>query len=95
MNILLFVSKQKYIYVKRLLDQKLEELEKARRDLEELRCLSEKLWTKYEMLRLNGVANGGLTNKDIKILLSLCHPDKHDGKKIANDMTVKLLKMKA
>jgi hypothetical protein len=32
--------------------------------------------------------------EDIKRLLQLCHPDKHDGKAIATEMTQKLLKLK-
>lgn len=32
--------------------------------------------------------------EDIQRLLQLCHPDKHDGKQMATDMTAKLLKMK-
>lgn len=31
---------------------------------------------------------------DIQRLLMLCHPDKHDGKQMATDMTAKLLKLK-
>lgn len=31
---------------------------------------------------------------DLRKLLSLCHPDKHGGKKIAEEMTVKLLRMR-
>jgi hypothetical protein len=35
-----------------------------------------------------------LTNDDIRKLLLLCHPDKHAGKQIAQDMTAKLLTMR-
>jgi hypothetical protein len=35
------------------------------------------------------------TNDDIRKLLLLCHPDKHCGKQIAQDMTAKLLAMRA
>ena len=35
-----------------------------------------------------------LNEVDIKRLLSLCHPDKHGGKKLAVDMTQKLLEMR-
>lgn len=31
---------------------------------------------------------------DVQRLLMLCHPDKHDGKPMATDMTAKLLKLK-
>ncbi len=34
------------------------------------------------------------TAEDIQRLLMLCHPDKHDGKQMATDMTQKLLKLK-
>lgn len=35
-----------------------------------------------------------LSQEDIKRLLVLCHPDKHDGKQIAVEMTQKLLEMR-
>lgn len=31
---------------------------------------------------------------EIRTLIKLCHPDKHNGKKEAHDMTVKLLELK-
>lgn len=34
------------------------------------------------------------SQEDIRRLISLCHPDKHDGKKIAVEMTQKLLSLK-
>lgn len=39
-------------------------------------------------------ADTGLSDVDIKRLLSLCHPDKHGGKQLAQDMTHKLLQMR-
>jgi hypothetical protein len=35
-----------------------------------------------------------LTQEDIKRMLMLCHPDKHDGKQAAVEMTQKLLAMR-
>ena len=35
-----------------------------------------------------------LDSEDIKRLLILCHPDKHDGKRLAVEMTQKLLAMR-
>ena len=35
-----------------------------------------------------------LDAEDIKRLLMLCHPDKHDGKKMAEEMTQKLLALR-
>lgn len=35
-----------------------------------------------------------LDNKDIKKLLQLCHPDKHNGSNLASEMTSKLLSMR-
>jgi hypothetical protein len=35
------------------------------------------------------------TADDLQRLILLCHPDKHDGKAMATEMTQKLLKMKA
>ncbi len=34
------------------------------------------------------------TKEEIQKLILLCHPDKHDGKPMANEMTAKLLAMK-
>lgn len=34
------------------------------------------------------------SSDDIKRLLVLCHPDKHDGKQLAHDMTKKLLALR-
>lgn len=34
------------------------------------------------------------TADDVQRLIMLCHPDKHDGKPIATEMTQKLLKLK-
>ena len=34
------------------------------------------------------------SQEDIRRLISLCHPDKHDGKQIAVEMTQKLLQLK-
>lgn len=38
--------------------------------------------------------NNPFSQEDIRRLISLCHPDKHDGKKIAVEMTQKLLSLK-
>lgn len=43
---------------------------------------------------LEGSSNNQFTEDDIKKLLQLCHPDKHDGKQIAVDMTQKLLQLR-
>lgn len=46
----------------------------------------------------NGVipskTTSGLSQEDIKRLLQLCHPDKHDGKQMASEMTAKLLALR-
>jgi hypothetical protein len=34
------------------------------------------------------------TADELQRLIQLCHPDKHDGKQMATEMTAKLLKMK-
>lgn len=36
----------------------------------------------------------GLTEGDVDRLLMLCHPDKHDGKPMAVDMTARLLDLR-
>ena len=38
-----------------------------------------------------GVKGLDLTQDDLKILIQLCHPDRHDGKKSAVEITKKLL----
>jgi len=46
---------------------------------------------------LNGARQGASTQfdkKEIKTLISLCHPDKHGGKESAVSITQKLLKMR-
>jgi hypothetical protein len=44
---------------------------------------------------LNGNTNKQLGKEDIRRLLQLCHPDKHNNSTLSQDMTQKLLKMKA
>lgn len=34
------------------------------------------------------------SDSDIKQLISLCHPDKHGGSKVANEITAKLIQMR-
>lgn len=43
---------------------------------------------------LDGEGAPRLSQDDIKRLLMLCHPDKHDGKSAAVEMTQKLLKLR-
>lgn len=38
--------------------------------------------------------NNPFTPEDVKKLVMLCHPDKHDGKPMAVELTQKLLKLK-
>ena len=40
------------------------------------------------------LSHAALTDEDIKRLLMLCHPDKHGGKKMAEEMTQKLLALR-
>ena len=44
--------------------------------------------------RINFNSGSSLSGKEIRRLLMLCHPDKHDNSKAANDMTATLLKMR-
>lgn len=41
-----------------------------------------------------GIVKNEFSKGEIKTLLSLCHPDKHNGKKSATDITVKLLALR-
>ncbi len=43
---------------------------------------------------LNGQPDNRFSKDDIKRLISLCHPDKHQGKEAAKQMTQKLLEIK-
>lgn len=43
---------------------------------------------------LKGTTTRQLSNEDIKRLLMLVHPDKHDGKPVAVEMTQKLLSLR-
>ena len=43
---------------------------------------------------VNGQNSYEFTKEDIKKLLILCHPDKHEGKNIATEITTKLNKLK-
>jgi hypothetical protein len=43
---------------------------------------------------LNKPPPAAITKEDVKILLQLCHPDKHQGRQIAQQMTAKLLSMR-
>lgn len=39
------------------------------------------------------VTTGQFTVNELKILRRLCHPDRHDGKRVSTDMTTKLNKL--
>jgi len=39
-------------------------------------------------------SNNGFSDKDMKTLIHLCHPDKHNNSKMSVDMTSNLLKMR-
>lgn len=51
-------------------------------------------WRKYAVLAKQGSADTGLGEKDIKALLSLCHPDKHNNSQLATRMTQRLLEIR-
>ncbi len=68
------------------------------------RCLNDK-WNSLvrqvnskggERFLVEGKIDGGspFTVADINRLLSLCHPDKHDGKRVAIEMTQRLLALR-
>lgn len=63
--------------------------------LNEWNALVEKINAKGGKEFLNGAPPPALTDKDIKAMLMLCHPDKHNGSKVASEITVKLLGMRA
>ena len=45
-------------------------------------------------IEANTYSEPRFTEEDLKRLIVLCHPDKHDGKQMAVEMTDKLLKMR-
>ena len=53
---------------------------------------------RWELSRKSEVTNTGtphtFTRKEIKQLISLCHPDKHHGRVLSKEMTQKLLTIK-
>jgi hypothetical protein len=67
------------------------ELEKL---LKEWNELVSKINAKGGVAFLNGTEAKQLDDEDIKRLLMLCHPDKHDGKPMAVEMTQKLLALR-
>ena len=88
----MFVSSSKY---KRLAMQ----LQKAINDYNQLHGMWEELVAEINEKGgrefLDGkVGNNQLSNEDIKKLIILCHPDKHNGKSIASEMTALLNKLK-
>lgn len=48
-----------------------------------------------EIIRCLKKSGNQFSKEEIKILINLCHPDKHDGKKSAQEITAKLLNIKA
>lgn len=51
-------------------------------------------WRKCARMSKPQAADTGLGEKDIKALLSLCHPDKHNNSQLATRMTQRLLEMR-
>lgn len=69
--------------------------ELARQSLQdEWNALVRKINAKGGRSFLDGDGPKQLDGEDIKRLLMLCHPDKHGGKKMAEEMTQKLLAMR-
>ena len=69
--------------------------ELARQELlKEWNALVTKINAKGGAAFLDGAEQKQLSDEDIKRLLMLCHPDKHGGKKMAEEMTQKLLALR-
>ncbi len=51
---------------------------------------------RYDRLQadLLGLGGGQFTKAEIRTLIQLCHPDKHDGKQSAVEITQKLIKLR-
>lgn len=70
--------------------------ELARQELlKEWNALVTKINAKGGAAFLGGAEQKQLSDEDIKRLLMLCHPDKHGGKKMAEEMTQKLLALRS
>lgn len=63
---------------------------------QELESALVSLTAEYEKLtkQIKGATNIGFTNDEIKKLVFLCHPDKHDNSELATMMTQKLLALR-
>lgn len=88
----MFVSRKKY---ERLHREKMEIFTEFHALLHKWNTLVTEINAKGGQEFLNGYDKQELTDDEIKKLLSLCHPDKHDGKRLAEDMTKKLLSLRS
>lgn len=58
--------------------------------LKKVRSLNRKLEIKERVIKVLKSSSGDLTAKELKQLAMLCHPDKHNGSKVAEEMFVKI-----
>ena len=81
------------LFNKKKLKKALKIISELEDELRSIRNLAYRVVEKNEALeKMNGSA--GLTKKEIKSLISLCHPDKHQGSSLSTKMTSKLLDMR-
>jgi thiamine kinase-like enzyme len=56
---------------------------------------NDRLIAENERLKAGSTSrSSGLTQKQVETAIRLCHPDKHNGSKAANDLTVTLLELR-
>jgi hypothetical protein len=94
----MFVRKSKYDALKLDLDMaRLEahtNLQAALRLQSQCNTMQQQILQFHSQVHLAQQPNlQGFDKQDIRRLLQLCHPDKHDGKQMASDMTAKLVKL--
>lgn len=96
---------QDYSYAKWLLKQgwlqedlreEIEDVIEGRPSRQELESALVSLTSEYEKLtkQINGATSIGFTKDEIRKLISLCHPDKHNNSELATMMTQKLLALR-
>lgn len=86
----MFVLKSKYLKMEQTLKAELDYYHRFNFSL----TVKIQAMKKEKRVSASAVPSPQLTREDVTRLLNLCHPDKHGGKQMANDMTAKLLKLR-
>jgi hypothetical protein len=85
-------------YYKRKYRVELSDCVRAMRDynnlMDEYDVLVRKAQKLQQLCKDSELYTNPFNQKDLKVMITLCHPDKHGGKKSATEMTQKLLEMR-